>query len=159
MTMVEKLKALAGYMISKNAMFTTTSRRFYSIPEVIRMFITAITGAGIGFITYELIYWLNPLVTFRATTSWTVSFILGVVRQHGLHRLLTFTHRSPYWKSLTRAYLFYSISALFGALLNYFFTVHLMIHHRLAWLACLAVTALMSMLFLKRLVFIRHTDQ
>jgi hypothetical protein len=52
--------------------------------------------------TYEIIYWFNPFEP-RATTSWAVSFLIGVTRQHGLHRMLTFTHQSPYWPSLGRA--------------------------------------------------------
>ena len=157
--MTGKIRSLTESIDNTNSLFLSFFRRFYSIPEVVRMFITAITGAGIGFITYEIIYWLNPLVTYRATTSWTAGFIIGVARQHWLHRLLTFTHKSPYWKSLRRAYLFYSISALIGTLLNYYLTVYQMIDHRLAWLSCLAVTALMSTLFLKRFVFIKHTDE
>lgn len=110
-------------------------------------------GAGIGWLTYEIVYWLNPLREFRATTSWILAFLVGVTRQHGLHRTLTFTHHSPYWPSLGRAYVFYSVSAVLGAGLNSILTVRFGLHHRIAWAACLLLTALLSVLFLKRLVF------
>jgi putative flippase GtrA len=126
---------------------------YHQLPEQIRLVCTAILGAGIGWVTYEIIYWLNPLDSSRATTSWALAFLIGVARQHALHRTLTFTHHSPYWRSLGRAYLFYSVSTLLGAALNYTLTNRLGLHHRLAWLACLGLTACISMLFLKRLVF------
>ena len=126
---------------------------YHRLPEPARLICTAILGAGIGWITYEIIYWLNPLHASRATTSWVLAFLIGVTRQHGLHRTLTFTHRSPYWSSLGRAYLFYSVSAFLGAGLNYILTVRVGLHHRIAWGACLLLTAFLSVLFLKRLVF------
>jgi len=88
------------------------------IPEKIRMALTAVLGATIGFLTYEIIYYFNPLTT-KATSSWIVSCILGVPRQHCLHSLLTFKHHSPYWKSLGRAYILYSTSGLVGSTANY----------------------------------------
>lgn len=126
---------------------------YYQFPEQVRLVCTAILGAGIGWITYEIIYWFNPLDSSRATTSWVLAFLIGVTRQHALHRTLTFTHHSSYWRSLGRAYVFYSVSTLLGAGLNYTLTNRLGLHHRLAWLACLMLTACISLLFLKRLVF------
>ncbi len=127
---------------------------YHQLPEKVRLVLTATLGATIGWVTYEVLYWLNPLTRYRATTSWGLSFLVGVARQHGLHRWLTFTHKSPYWRSLGRAYLYYSVSALLGALTNYYLTVILGVHHRLAWLVCLGFTALISVFFLKRLVFV-----
>ncbi len=127
---------------------------YHRLPETARLTLTAMLGAGVGWATYELIYWLNPLTQYRATTTWGVSFLIGVSRQHALHRTLTFTHESPYWSSLIRAYAFYAISGLLGVGVNYWLTEALHVHHRLAWLCCLAITALLSIFCLKRLVFI-----
>ncbi len=126
---------------------------YHQLPETVRLGVTAIIGAGIGWVTYEIIYRINPLRETRATTSWAIAFLLGVIRQHWLHRMLTFTHDSPYWPSLKRAYLFYSVSAFLGIGVSYLLTVRLGLHHRLAWAACLLLTASISALFLKRLVF------
>jgi putative flippase GtrA len=135
-----------------------TYSKFYEIPQIIRMLITALIGAFIGFLTYELICWLNPVTLYRATSSWMLSFLIGIARQHGLHRVFTFTHKSPYWRSLGRAYLFYSASAIIGSALNLYLTKILSIHYRLAWLSCLVITALISVLFLEKLVFISQPE-
>lgn len=132
--------------------------RYRAMPEKLRMGCTAVIGAVIGLATYELIYWcigwiagLEP----RATISWALAFSIGVARQHGLHRWLTFSERdSPYWPSLRRAYAMYSGSMLFGATLDWCLTEQLGVHHRLAWLCCLISTATISLVFLGRFVFI-----
>jgi putative flippase GtrA len=78
------------------------------LPELVRLILTALIGALIGLVTYEFIYWLMPLSP-RATLSWGAAYLIGIARQHGLHRTLTYYHQnSPYWTSLARAYLMYS---------------------------------------------------
>ncbi len=124
----------------------------FSQSQSFRMVAVAIAGAIIGFLTYELIYLLNPLES-RATSSWTFAFFVGVARQHHLHRIITFKSKSPYPKSLFRAYTMYSGSALSGALLNYFLTDIYSINHHLAWFVCLIFTSLISLFLLKRYVF------
>ena len=143
------------YTIRKS--FSPSSTRmlikYHQLPEHIRMMLTAILGAGIGWVTYEIIYWFIPAFPYRATLSWSLAFMIGVMRQHALHRTLTFIDYTPYLSSLGRAYLFYAITTLCGVFLNYSLTVRFGIHHRLAWLACLLLTGLLSFFFLKRLVF------
>lgn len=124
------------------------------MPENARLVLTAILGALIGFITYELIYWVNP-ITPRASSSWFIAFVIGVARQHALHRWLTFLHNTPYWPSLGRAYVMYSGSLVASSALNWLLTEQLLLHHRLAWALCLLVTALISLIFLKKYVFRR----
>lgn len=125
---------------------------YQRMPEKARMVVTALIGALIGLLTYEIIYALNPL-TPRAPTSWILAFAIGIARQHALHRYLTFTERTPYWPSLGRAYVMYSGSALVGTCLDYGLTQWLGVNHRLAWLICLLTTATISLVFLKRFVF------
>ena len=124
-------------------------RRF---PENIRLVLTAIIGALIGFITYEIIYYFNP-ISPKASSSWFLSFIIGVVRQHGLHRWLTFSHKTSYWKSLYRAYVMYSGSLLITSGFNWVLTEVVLLNHRIAWGCCLLMTALISLIFLKKYVF------
>lgn len=118
--------------------------RYHALPEKVRMVLTAILGALTGLVTYEILYALNPFEP-RATSSWTVSFLIGVVRQHELHRRLTFSHDGPYWASLRRAYVMYSGSLLFGTGLNGLLTEVFGVHHRLAWFCCLMSTATISL--------------
>lgn len=127
--------------------------RYRGMPEKARMVCTAILGAGVGLLTYELIYLVMPL-TPRATISWIVAFIVGVARQHGLHRWLTFSEReNSYWPSLGRAYLMYSAALVVGAVLDWVLTEEVGMHHRLAWLCCLLTTATISLVFLRKFVF------
>jgi uncharacterized membrane protein YjjB (DUF3815 family) len=126
---------------------------FFKIPEKIRMIIIAIFGGIIGWITYECIYWINPLHSFRASSSWLLEFTLGTARQHAMHRWFTFKHNGPYWNSLFRAYLYYSLTACIGTGTNYFLTERLHIYHRIAWITCLFITATISLFALKRIVY------
>lgn len=129
--------------------------RYHALPEKVRMVLTAILGALTGLVTYEILYALNPFEP-RATTAWTASFLLGIARQHWLHRVLTFTHHSPYWPSLGRAYVMYTGSLCWGIGLNWVLTQQLGVNHQLAWFCCLMSTAGISLIFLKRFVFTQH---
>ena len=129
-------------------------RRYHRLPEPVRVSITGILGTAVGWLTYELLYWLNPVNgEWRATTSWLIGFLIGVARQHGLHRWFTFTHYSPYWKSLGRAYVFYAATTAITSAANYYLTAVLGLHHRLAYFICLTISGLMTLLFIKRFVF------
>ena len=130
--------------------------KFQQLPETLRMVLVAIAGALIGLATYNILYRLLPFQP-RATICWAISFAIGIWRQHGLHRAFTFTHPSPYWQSLRRAYVMYSGSAVVGVALNFFLTKYLGVEHMIAWLCCLLVTATISFFFLKKRVFIPAT--
>lgn len=135
-----------------NATAARLLARYHALPEKLRMVLTAILGALTGLVTYEIFYWLNPFEP-RATTAWIASFLVGIARQHGLHRVLTFTHHSPYWPSLARAYVMYTGSLVWGSGLNWVLTELLGVNHQIAWFCCLMSTAAISLLFLKRFVF------
>jgi putative flippase GtrA len=141
----------------KNLPESTRTRKrlvylYQQMPEKLRLVTTAVIGALLGLVTYEIIYALNPF-TPRAPTSWFLAFAIGIARQHALHRWLTFTYHTPYWRSLARAYVMYSGTAVIGTFLNYGLTQWLGVNHRLAWLICLLNTAMISLVFLKRFVF------
>lgn len=93
-------------------------------------------GTVIGLITYETIYALNPIQP-RATTSWALSFGIGLARQHTLYRWLTFTDHCSYWPSLGRVFVMYCGSAAGSTLLNWVLTDGPGVHHRIAWVICL----------------------
>jgi putative flippase GtrA len=138
-----------------NALARTGGRlltRYRSLPEPARIVGTACLGAAIGYVTYVLIFAINPL-PWRAPTSWLLAFLVNVTRQYSLHRVLTFSATTAYWPSLGRAYVMYSGSAVATTTLNWYLTVERGVDHQLAWLACIGVTALISLVFLKRYVF------
>ena len=125
---------------------------YRSLPEPARIVGTACLGAAIGYVTYLIIFALNPL-PWRAPTSWLLAFLVNVTRQHTLHRVLTFSASTAYWPSLGRAYVMYSGTAVATTTLNGYLTVERGLDHNLAWLACIGVTAVISLIFLKRYVF------
>ena len=123
------------------------------LPETVRLVLTALIGACIGYVTYEVVFFLNPLEP-RAASSWLVAFWISVPRQHALHRWLTFGEACPYWPSLARAYVFYTGVAAATTGLDWVLVESLGWHHRLAWLVCIVLTGLSSWLLLKRTVFV-----
>jgi putative flippase GtrA len=133
-------------------------RRYRSMPESVRIVATALIGAAVGFVTYVLIYALNPLHP-RPTTSWFLAFLINIARQHALHRSLTFQHSGPYWPSLRRAYVMYLGTAVATTALNWYLTIFRGFNHFATWLVCMALTAAISLLFLKRFVFKIEANQ
>jgi putative flippase GtrA len=127
-------------------------QRFHQLPERLRLVLVALLGALIGLVTYQLIYWINPLEP-RATTSWFASFLVGVPRQYSLHRRLTFASQVPYAPRLARAYVLYACIAAITTTLNWLLVERLHVPHHLAWLACIGTTGLINLFALKPLVF------
>lgn len=125
---------------------------FRALPETLRMVSVAILGALIGLVTYEIVYFFNPIEP-RAPSSWLVSFAIGVPRQFSLHRWLTFDSNVPYAPHLLRAYLLYSTIAAITTGLNWLLVEHLGVAHRLAWLACISTTGLINLFALRPIVF------
>lgn len=127
-------------------------QRFRRLPEQARLALVALLGALIGLVTYEVMYFINPLEP-RAPISWLAAFAIGVPRQYSLHRWLTFDSGVPYGPRLLRAYLLYAAIAVLTTSLNWLLVERLGVAHRLAWLACIATTGLINLFALKRLVF------
>jgi hypothetical protein len=116
------------------------------------MAIIAIIGAGISFITYEIIYYFNP-INPKASSSWFFAFIINIARQHALHRWFTFDKPSKYWNSLLRAYIMYSGSVMLSSALNWLLTEYWTVNHRIAWVICTLLIGAISLIFLKKFVF------
>jgi putative flippase GtrA len=130
-------------------------RRFRRLPEKARLAVVAVLGALIGLVTYEIVYFVNPIEP-RAPVSWLVSFAVGVPRQYSLHRWLTFRSDVPYGPRLARAYSLYAAIALLTTALNWLLVEQFGLPHRLAWLACIATTGLINLFALKPLVFVNR---
>ena len=118
------------------------------------MAIVAGVGLLASLITYEVIFALNPLEP-RASISWFLTFTIGVVRQHWLHRRWSFTYYAPYWLSLRRACIADGGAAIVSTTLNWTLTAVWKVNHRIAWLACVLTVAALNYFLLKRYVFRR----
>jgi hypothetical protein len=81
-------------------------------------------------------------------------FVLGVWRQHALHRWLTFhDRRGTYGSSLAMAYVAYSASIAASTALNWWLTEMLGMHHLVAWLVALTSSVAMNYSLLERYAF------
>jgi putative flippase GtrA len=127
--------------------------RYRRVPERLRLTLTGLIGASIGWVSYEVVYALNPATNYRATSSWAIAWVVSVWRQHALHSRLTFIDQPPATDSLRRAYAYSAGSGLLGLLVNLQLTVGLGVSHRIAWLVGVLLSAVVSLLFLKRLVY------
>lgn len=124
-------------------------------PEILRVSITAAIGTVLAWITYEIVHLLNPIEP-QATTSWVIAFSLGIVRQHHLHRTLSFPKNGvPYGLSLWRDLLASLGIVAASAALNFALTEIAGLHHRTAWAICLASVAVFDYLIMKFFVFRR----
>lgn len=121
--------------------------------EFVRICIVAGIGTVASFITYEIVFFLNT-VEPRATTSWTLSFTIGVFRQHHLQRWLAFPNtRTRYGVSLKREWLASILVLVVSAALNFLCTELMHLNHRVAWAICLIFAAGMEYCALKFFVF------
>ncbi len=124
----------------------------YKQSETVRMLVVALTGVVLGFITYEILYYINPFSP-KGTISWVVAFLIGIARQHALHRYFTFQLKTSYFKSLFRAYVVDVGALFFSTGLNWFLSEILHWNHRTVWVCCLLSTAFISLILLKRYIF------
>jgi len=94
-----------------------------------------------GYALYEVAYALVGEGGFRATTAWIVAYTVGIFTQHALHRWITFGTGTPYWRSLRRSYIVYPLVLAISSGFNYLLAGMVGWHHRLAWLATMALSA------------------
>ena len=123
--------------------------------EFYRVALVAAIGTIASYATYELVFWVN-FIEPRATTSWAISFVIGVFRQHHLHRHLSFPKASAaYNVTLQREWLSSLIVLIFSVGLNFYLTQKLSFHHRMAWAICITSAAGVEYGLLKFFVFRR----
>ena len=121
--------------------------------QVVRVALVAGIGTVASFVTYEFVFYFNQIEP-RATTSWAISFFIGVFRQHHLHWLLSFhAAKSHYAESLGRDWIASLFVLAFSVALNYALTQKLAMYHRLAWAICLICAAGIEYALLKFFVF------
>jgi putative flippase GtrA len=127
--------------------------RLRSRPQYERVAVVAALGAAASWLTYEIIFFLNPIEP-RATSSWIIAYGVGVIRQHHLHRLISFPDPPVrYSVSLARDYASSIVILGTSAGLNWFLVSSAAVDHRLAWLLCTCVVALSGYLAMKVFVF------
>ncbi len=124
--------------------------------EPVRVAITATIGTVLALITYEIVFWINWAEP-RATMSWVIAFIIGIFRQHHLHRTLSFPQNAlSYGGSLRRDFVASIGIAVLSTGLNFVLTQPAEVHHRIAWASCVVFVAAFEYLLMKFFVFPRR---
>jgi putative flippase GtrA len=127
--------------------------RFFALPRPARFIVVGFGGVAIGFVVYNAIYWMNPFEP-KATISWAFASLIGVWRQHWLHRVFTFhDRRVGYLNSLWLAYVAYSLSIVGSTALNWWLTEVLFVHHLAAWTMCIGGSVALNYFLLERVAF------
>lgn len=125
-------------------------------PEVERVASVALFGTLVSWLTYELIFLVNPLEP-RATTSWFLTYLTAIVRQHHLHRVISFPGPKAGYAATFRRQVVVNVTLLgLGGGLNYGLVELAGMHHRPAWLICMALVATANYLSMKFFVFRRR---
>ena len=116
-------------------------------------------GLVIGFLIYNVIYFFNPDNKYRATSSWIVAYLLGVLRQHALHFHLTFkSSNQNYFSSLFSAYGAYSVGLIFSTIINYISITTFSLHHQLVWVISVSSSVAINYILLRDKVFQVHNN-
>ena len=124
-------------------------------PEHQRVAIVAAFGILASWITYQIVYLVMPFEP-RATLSWFFAFALGLVRQHHLHRTISFPGSGvTYATSLRRDAMVGAALVGISTGLNWLLTVRLGIDHQLAWAVCVVTAAALTYAPMKFYVFRR----
>jgi putative flippase GtrA len=111
-------------------------------------------GLAAGALQYELLWHLNPIVEFRAATTWLMSAILGVAWVHALHCRFTFrgTASARWRETIGRAYLLYATSIALGSGLMWLLVDELGMRRTVVWVLATALTSLLNFVLLRRLL-------
>jgi putative flippase GtrA len=121
--------------------------------QVTRFITIGVVGNLIGLAIYAGVYSFVQIKP-RAAISWFLSALIGIWKQHGLHRIFTFTDsRGPYFRSLARGYIGYSIIIISGTSFHWFIVSFIGIYHYYSWLMTKGVMLSFSFFVLRRFVF------
>jgi putative flippase GtrA len=120
---------------------------------IARFGLSGLLGIVVGLLLYEFTYAISAPVRYRATFSYVVSYLVGIVVQHALHRQITFGKGTPYLRSLRRTFVVYPIVLLVGSAANLFFVRAAGLHHRLAFWLTVVVSGLLSFVGLRFFAF------
>ena len=123
------------------------------LPQTTRIALVAVCGLPLAWVTYEILYLVNPLAP-RATTTWIAAYALGVARQHFLHRAISFHDRAiQYRTSLLKAYATSIVLGIVSTFANWEMTEGLGINHQVTWAICILGVGLADYMTMKLFVF------
>jgi putative flippase GtrA len=119
-----------------------------------RFLLVGPVGVVLGMLQYELLWQLNRLDAYRASSTWIVSSVLGIAWVHALH--CRFTFRGPgsarWGDTIGRAYLLYASTVAIGSWLMWLLVDEMSVRRASAWLLTTAVTSVLNFVLLRRLL-------
>jgi len=127
---------------------------FAKYAQLKRYLISGTIGNLIGWIIYNSIYLINPIIWNKATISWVIGYIVGVALQHDIHYRWTFLEsNTPYTKSLFSSYIAYSFGFVISTFVLYILVERLYVYLQISWLCAVLSGVLANYFFLKEHVF------
>lgn len=126
---------------------------FHKRTQFIRFVISGTIGTALFYLLYEFLYFLlqyaKPLLDYRASISWFVSYVLSILWQHALHRYLVFGTQNSYWKTLFWTYVSYTLSLVISPAIIYLLVDYMGMYYQLGWVISLCATGLFNWVTLK----------
>ena len=98
-----------------------------------RYFVVACLNSVFMFAVYQLVYWWDPLNTYAAEFAWFVSFIIGTIEAHYVHRRVTFKSKATYGESLYWMFFVYTIIGILSTLTISGLIRSFEVQYQLAW--------------------------
>jgi len=131
-----------------------TSTAFAGRGEFARFVAVGPLGVGLGALQFELLWLVNPWTEYRASSTWLVSSLVGVLWVHALHCRFTFaaTARGRWRATLGRAYLLYTSSVALGTLIMWGLVDEVGVRRTPAWFITTALTSLFNFVVLRRML-------
>ena len=89
-----------------------------SARQVLLFNLSGFIGTVLFYFFHELVVDVYPWETRKSTACWFISYMVSIAWQHALHRWLVFGRDSPYWSSLVKTYICYSLGLGLSSALN-----------------------------------------
>ena len=128
--------------------------RWASIPESYRFIIVGSFGVALGWLIYNIIFFLMPELQYKATLTWSIAYILAIFRQHALHFFFTFKEsESSYYKSLIGAFSVYGAGWFLTTGVNSVLISVVKMNHQIAFFVTVGSGVVFNYFFLKKVAF------
>jgi len=82
---------------------------------------------------YELFYYWDLHLEYRAAFAWALAYIFGSIEAHFVHYKFTFKSQRSYLPSLWRTLLVYVTALILSTYSDHILVTDYELHHRLAW--------------------------
>jgi len=106
-------------------------------------FVSGCIGSLLFYFFYLALFAIYPFDVQKASVTWTISYLVSILWQHSIHRILVFGSGGHYWRTLMLTYLSYSTSIILG----HFFMMALEslgFDYKISWALNLGITGIFN---------------